>query len=185
MELVQRHPWIRRGGPRRARPGAILVLAAMTLAACGSTAASPSDAATSAPSSAPSAGGIIPGDFPLLGSWTTSITKADVAAAGITDPNAQNENSGKFTWTFAPDGTWSQVQESLDGSPINAPVFRGTYTVDEGSIVATTTFPEQYQDAGLHYAFVLEGGGVRFDLLDPPDPILPIIIETHPWVRAG
>jgi hypothetical protein len=184
MELAERTSGAERGrtrGRRRTWSVVFLTVAAVSLAACGSPAASPEPAATAAPST----GTVIPGDFPLLGSWTTSVTKTDLGAAGITDPNAQNENSGRFTWTFAPDGTWSLVQESLDGSPINTPVFRGTYTVGGVSIVATTTFPEQYRDTGLHYDYALENGGVRFDVIDPPDAFLPVIVETHPWVRAG
>jgi hypothetical protein len=166
---------------------ALLLATTVALSACaggGGPSSTPGRASASA-SSATASGGGIPVGFPLLGSWTTSITKDDLAAAGVTDPLARNENSGRFTWAFAPDGTWSQVQESLDGSPVNSPVFRGTYTADDGSLVATTTFPEQYRDEGLHYEFVLEGDTVRFDVLDPPDALLPIIVETHPWARAG
>src|SRR5690242_2363760 len=121
----------------------------------------------------------------LVGSWLVSITKADVAAAGVTDPGLQNENSGAFTWTFSADGTWTQIQVSLDGSPIGNPVYRGTYTVSGDSLVATTTFPDEYRDSGLHYTFAIDGSSVRFDLLDPPDKLLPIIVETHPWTRAS
>jgi hypothetical protein len=121
---------------------------------------------------------------PLVGAWTTSITKADLSAAGMTDPGLQNENAGRFTWKFAQDGTWTSAQESLDGSPINTPVFRGTYTVDGQSLVSTTTYPEQYRDSGLHYTFSIDGSSVRFDVLDPPDTILPVVVETHPWTRA-
>ena len=121
---------------------------------------------------------------PLVGAWATTITRNDLTAAGITEVGLLNENSGKFTWTFAPDGTWTSTQESLDAAPINSPVFRGTYTVDGSSLVAATTFPEQYRDSGLHYTFTIEGSSVRFDVLDAPDTILPVIVETHPWTRA-
>jgi hypothetical protein len=159
-----------------ARASALLSSAlAVVVMACGG----------GAPSSAGSSGGspAVAGT-PLVGAWTTSITKADLSAAGITDPGLQNENSGRFTWTFAQGGTWTAAQESLDGSPINTPVFRGTYTVDHESLVATTTYPEQYRDSGLHYTFAIEGSSVRFDVLDPPDTILRVIVETHPWTRA-
>jgi len=120
----------------------------------------------------------------LVGAWATTITRNDLTAAGITEVGLLNENSGKFTWTFAPDGTWTSTQESLDAAPIYSPVFRGTYTVDGSSLVAVTTFPEQYRDSGLHYTFTIEGSSVRFDVLDAPDTILPVIVETHPWTRA-
>jgi hypothetical protein len=127
----------------------------------------------------------VPAGHPLVGAWTTEVTKADLRAAGVTDPGALNENSGRFTWTFAPDGTWTSVQESLDGAPVHNPVFRGTWVVDGGTFVAKTTFPEQYRDEGLHYSWTAAGDEVRFDLLDPPDPILPVVVETHAWIRAG
>jgi hypothetical protein len=169
--------------PRRTLPGTFMALAVLVaaLAAACSTPGAPS----AAPTGPGASGAAIPADMPLLGAWVTEITKADLAAAGIEDAGLQNENSGRFTWTFAPDGTWSQVQESLDGSPINSPVFRGTYTVDGVSVVATTTFPEQYADDGLHYTFAVSGTEVTFDVADPPDPLLEAIVETHPWSRPG
>jgi hypothetical protein len=122
---------------------------------------------------------------PLIGTWSTDVTRADLAAGGVTDPGVQNENSGRFLWTIAADGTWTQVQQSLDGSPVNNPVFRGTFVVDGDQLIMTTEFPEAYRDSGLHYTWAIEGDEVRFDLLDPPDPVLPLVIETHPWKRAG
>ena len=170
----------------------ITLLAITTvLGACGApvgsgSGAPPSAAGPAAGSPGPgSAEAGIPADFPLLGSWTVEVTKADLEAAGISDPRARNENSGRFTWTFNPDGTWTTVQESLDGSPVNSPVFRGTYSVDGSTLTSTTTFPDEFRDAGLHYTWALNGDEVRLDLLDPPDPILPLIVETHPWRRAG
>lgn len=155
-------------------------VATIALAACGGPGAS-----VGAATSGPAGTSAIPADHPLIGTWTTEVTKADIAAAGISDPGAQNENSGRFSWTIAPDGTWTQVQESLDGSPVMNPIFRGTYVIDGTTLVMTTTFPPEFADAGLHYSWALEGDAMRFDLLDPPDPILPVIVETHPWVRAG
>jgi hypothetical protein len=152
-----------------------LVLAA-GVAACATPGASPPADATPPAALA---------GHPLVGAWTVDVTRADLAAGGIADPNAQNENSGRFVWTFAADGTWTQVQQSLDGAPVNNPVFQGTFTVDGDQLVMTTQFPEEYRDDGLHYTWVVEGEEARFDLLDPPDPMLPLIVETHPWKRAG
>jgi hypothetical protein len=150
------------------------------LAACGSP-----GRAGSGSSTAPTAASAVPADFPLLGSWTVDITKDDLEAGGISDPLVRNENSGRFTWTFSSDGTWTEVQESLDGSPVVNPIFRGTFRVNGATMTATTTFPDAYKDTGLHYTWTVAGDEARLDLLDPPDPILPLIVETHPWKRAG
>ncbi len=156
----------------------------LAVAACSgsSTAAPRPTGAASNPSATP---GPAASGSELVGAWATTITKADLEAAGITDPGAQNENSGRFVFTFGPDGTWTQVQESLDGSPVMNPVFRGTYTVDGSSFVATTTFPAEYADAGLHFTWAMAGADLQLDLLDPPDELLPVIMETHPWTRTG
>jgi hypothetical protein len=127
----------------------------------------------------------VPGDLPLVGTWVTTITKADLTAAGVTDPGLQNENSGRFTWTFVADGTWTSVQQSLDSAPLNSPISRGTYTVSGGTFVAVTLFPEEYRDKGLHYTWSVDGAGLHLDVLDPPDPMLPVVVETHPWTRSG
>ena len=154
----------------------------------GCSTAPPSSPAASGASVAPSQSAIgvpAPSGFPLIGSWTTSITKDDLRAAGITDPGLLNENSGRFVWTFAQDGTWTSVQQSLDGSPIRAPVYRGHYTVDGPILVAVTEFPPEYRDAGLRYRWALANGQVRFELLNPPDPIAPVIVSAHPWTAGS
>lgn len=150
-------------------------IAALLLVACGGPAA-PATPTGPAPMAS--------GDSALIGTWTTTITKADLEAAGLTDPGLHNENSGRFTWTFRPDGTWTQVQESLDGAPVNTPVFRGTYTATAGTFFATTEFPEQYRDEGLPFTWVVDGADLRIFVLDPPDEIMPVIVQTHPWTRA-
>ena len=167
-------------------PRRVLVLAFVLVAAaagCGGGGASTTT--TTATGSPAVSYEPAPADFPLLGAWTTTITREDLEAGGITDPGLLNENSGRFTWAFEADGTWRTVQQSLDDAPVMNPAFEGYYTVADGVIEATTTFPEQYADDGLHYAFTLDGDAVTFDLLDPPDPILPLVIETHPWTRTS
>ena len=185
---------LHRGSPRRswqtigrvALQAAALAVVAVAAAGCGgSTGPTGPGGSAATGSSAASGSGAIPAGHPLIGAWTVDVTRADFAAGGITDPGAQNENSGRFTWTFAPDGTWTSIQQSLDGAPINSPIFRGTYSIEGDTLIAKTAFPEAYADEGLHYTFAITGDEVRFDLLDPPDATLPIIVETHPWRRGG
>lgn len=174
-----------RGTARRAL-GALAFLAAVAavLTGCSGSGGPGGSTALGTPASA-AGSGAIPAGHPLIGTWTVDVTRADLAAGGVADPGTQNENSGRFIWTFAPDGSWTSIQQSLDGAPINNPVFRGTYLVDGETLIVKTAFPEQYADEGLHYAFAVTGDEVRLDLLDPPDPVLPIIVETHPWRRGG
>jgi hypothetical protein len=169
--------------PRSARLRSVLLAVVLLggVAGCGQ----PSTTATAGAPSGPAGSGGIPSDHPLIGTWTMDLSRADLTAGGITDPGLLNENAGRYSWTFAADGTWTQVAESLDGAPMVNPVFRGTYLFEGDTLIATTTFPEQYVDSGLHYTWAIDGDEVRFDLLDPPDPILPIMIETHPWKRVG
>lgn len=164
-------------GRSRLRLGGLLLVVATAGCATGGT-GSPGAATSGATAGSPG-----PGQA-LHGTWTTSITKEELAAAGVADPGLQIENSGRFLWTFGSDGTWTAVQQSIAGAPLNTPVFRGTYLVDGASLAMTTAFPEQYRDEGLHYTWVIEGADLKLDLLDPPDPMLPVIVETHPWTRV-
>ena len=175
------------GTPSRPRPSwrrAAAGIAALTvlggLAACTATGGTPGPGTAGAPTAGASGA---PASA-IVGSWTSTISKADLADAGIADPNVQNENSGRFTTTFGADGDWTTVQAATDGSPINNPVFRGTYTVEGSSLVMTTTFPAEYVDKGLHYTWSVDADGLHLDLLDPPDPILPVVVESHPWSPA-
>jgi hypothetical protein len=129
----------------------------------------------------------IPADLPILGTWVTTITRGDLESAGITDPGTLNENTGRFTWSFDPDGTWRAVQVSLDDAPVMNPVASGTFVVEgDGVLLVTTDFPEAFRDSGLRYTWrKAPDGGVAFGVPDPPDPMLPLVVETHPWLPAG
>lgn len=162
-------------------PATLGIAIVALVAACAQPAAG-----TGAPAGSGRSPAGAPAGFPLIGTWTSTITAADLEAAGITDPGAIQENAGRFTWTFEADGTWRQAQVSLTDTPILNPVFSGMFAVDDGVLVVTTTFPEQYRDAGLHYTWQITGvGAVSFRLQDPPDPMLPVIVEAHPWQPAS
>jgi len=151
------------------------LVAAMLLAivqACGGS------AGTMSPTVPP-----LPEDFPL-GAWTVTITEDDLRDAGITDPGMLAENTGVFTKTYAADGTWTVAQET--DAPIRWPVFRGTYqAIAPNEIEEVTSFPEDYAGDVVRFRWAREGQNVRFTVVDPPDPILPILTETHPWQPAA
>ncbi|HEX5826775.1 MAG TPA: hypothetical protein VFY23_04585 [Candidatus Limnocylindrales bacterium] len=157
----------------RAGVGAIAIAVAMAVVACGPLAAEPGGT-----ESAPS------GTTPLVGAWVTDVTRDDLRAGGITEEGLLDENSGRFTWTFLADGTWTQVQESLDGAAIGAPVFEGLWEVDGDELIAQTTSPEAYAGDRLVFAWRLSDGKLSLDLTNPPDMILPIVMEAHPWEPA-
>jgi len=121
----------------------------------------------------------------LVGAWTSTVTKADLQAKGMTDERALNENSGHFTWTFSGDGTWTNAQTSLDGSPVMNPVFSGTWTGAPGTCIVTTTFPPQYADHGVGLTWRIEDGKLVLTVPDPPDDLYGLIPEMHPWTRVG
>jgi hypothetical protein len=167
---------------RRAGSPSVALVAALAatilVTACGSPAGSMS------PSPAGASHDPAPADFPLIGTWTTTITRDDLRAAGVTAEGLLNENSGFFTWALEADGTWRLVMVSLVGAPVMNPVFSGYYTVAGDVLVAVTEFPDIYRDEGLQYAFELDGDAVTFDNPDAPDVMWRVIIEAHPWTRA-
>ena len=121
----------------------------------------------------------LPAGFPL-GSWTITITEQDLRDGGITDAAGLLENTGTFTKTYAPDGTWTVVQDT--SAPVRSPVFRGTYRASgPNEIEETTTFPTDFAGEVVRFTWQPEGTGVRFGVVNPPDPILPILTESHAW----
>jgi len=117
----------------------------------------------------------------LLGTWQVTITKDDLRAAGFTDPGLLNENAGRFTTTYAADGTWSTAQVSLDSSPVVNPVFRGTWTATADTLEIHVAFPEPYAGDVTTYGWTRDGNELRLTLIGPDDPIGKVITEAHPW----
>ena len=156
--------------------GSLVAVAVAALAGCAGAAggtASPPPASTVAQGSA------LPTGFPL-GSWTITITEEDLRAGGITDAAGLIENTGTFTKTYAPDGTWTVVQET--SAPVRFPIFRGTYRASgPNEIEETTTFPTDFAGDVVRFTWQPDGTGVRFGVVNPPDPILPILTESHAW----
>lgn len=160
------------------RLGAIGLVAALALGCSAGPAASPSPASV-----APSASAIsLPAGFPL-GTWTSTINEADLELAGLTGGEV-GENSGVFTLTLLADGTWSMAQDT--DAPIRWPVFRGTFIpTGPNRMEQVTTFPPDYAGDVVSFDWALDDGNLLLEVVDPPDPILPIVIESHPWAPAG
>ena len=157
-----------------------MIASAFAAAACGPLAAGlGGDASAVASAPAPS------GSSPLIGTWVTEITRADLEAAGITADGMLDENSGRFTTTFNADGTWRQVQESLEGAALSMPVFEGRYEAVGDQLVQETTFPEAYAGERLMFTWRIEDGQLFLDLANPPDEIQPVVTGAHPWSPAS
>lgn len=151
---------------------ATIAIVAAVAGACSGTSAAPSASA------APSLGAI---PEAIVGSWTT-ITGADLKAAGLTEAAALAENAGVFTMTLGQDGTWTTSQEA--DVPLRWPVFRGSYVATgPNSFRQTTDFPADFAGDVVDFTWSLEDGALALKLPAPPDPVLPVVMETRPWQR--
>jgi hypothetical protein len=164
----------------------LATLLAALIAACGATGSS---AESSAPSTASSVA--IPAEFPV-GTWSTTITaddleavnEEDLATIGMSRADLVKENSGTFTTTFGADGTWSTVQET--DQPVRWPIFRGTFVATgDDSFDQVTTFPPDFAGDVVGFTWRVEDGMLHLQVVNPPDPVLPVLTESHPWSPAG
>jgi hypothetical protein len=160
-----------------AMAGALAVGCTAVASPSGSPAAA-GGASSVAPGGSPSAVQI-PADFPL-GSWTSTITKEDLRAGGVTEAGLLQENAGTFTQTFNSDGTWIGAQVSTEA--VNLPVFRGTFRVTGAhQFEQTTTFPAEYAGDVVSFTWQLDKKALIMGVPNPPDPMLKVITEAHPW----
>jgi hypothetical protein len=172
---------------QRLRSMCAVVAAAAIVAACSTTPGSPTavpagEAPPAVATDSPSVAAI-PDGFPL-GAWTTTITVDDLKAAGVTNEGELNENSGVFTLTMAEDGTWTTAQ--VTDAPIRWPVFEGSWTATgPDGFSQVTTFPTDFAGDVVDFTWKIEDGALILKVVTPPDHILPIIMETHPWQPAG
>jgi hypothetical protein len=161
--------------------GALLAAVAI-VAACSKPPGSSSVAGgTEAPSVAASVAAI-PAGFPI-GAWTTTITEDDLKAADVTHEGELAENTGEFTLTMAEDGTWTTAQ--VTDAPIRWPVFEGTWVATgPDGFRQVTTFPTDFAGDVVDFTWKLEAGSLILKVVNPPDHILPIVMESHPWQPA-
>jgi hypothetical protein len=168
----------------RSTVGTLAMVAAIVAACSTRGAASPTSApspADSVPSGSSAAG--LPEDFPF-GSWTTTLTEADLRAGGITAEGELVENAGTFTMTLAEDGTWTITQDT--DAAIRWPVFRGTLTATGADTFSQRTdFPADFAGDIVDLRWKVENGELHLEVLNPPDHVLPVVTETHPWKPAS
>jgi hypothetical protein len=172
----------RRGLGRR------LIFAATVVAVAAACSAGVPSASPSPPS--PASTLVLPPGFPI-GSWSATITaedllavdRADLATIGMSEGDLVKENSGTFTTTFAADGTWTTVQAT--DQAVKWPVFRGTFApVGTDGITQTTAFPPEFEGDEVVLTWRVADGLLYLSLVEPPDPILRVTTEAHPWSPA-
>jgi hypothetical protein len=174
---------------RRLRPADWPIAATLFAALIAGCSATGSSGEPSTPSTASSVA--IPAGFPI-GTWSTTITAddleavsdEDLATIGMSRANLVEENSGTFTTTFGADGTWSTVQET--DQPVKWPIFRGTFTATgDDSFDQVTAFPPDFAGDVVRFTWRIEDGLLHLQVVNPPDPVLPVLTESHPWSPAG
>jgi len=154
--------------------GALVAILAVSVAC-----SAPAPAGSPVANSHGLAGAGFPDGFPL-GVWRVTFTEDDLRAGGITGPGELSENSGVFTMTLAGDGTWTTAQ--VTDVPIRWPVFRGTLTpTGPDTFNQVTEFPPDFAGDSVDFRWRLDGGNLVLEVLTPPDPVLPVLMETHPW----
>ena len=156
-----------------------LVVGAFAAAACAAQPATTTPPATAA---GPGSSGRPVTDVPI-GTWSMTITEEDLRAGGFTEQGAFAENTGTFTFTIAPDGTWTITQAA--SQPVRWPVFRGTYNVTGAdTIEMLTAFPADYAGDLVAVELTETSDGLAIKLLSPPDPLLRVQLESHVWAPS-
>jgi hypothetical protein len=159
-----------------------LVVAAMSVVVLGCSTTPGPVTPSIAPGSGSAASSGLPAGFPH-GSWTTTITEADLRAGGVTGAGELSENAGTFTMTLDAGGTWTVTQDT--DVPIRWPVFRGTYAVTgPSSFQQRTDFPPDFAGDLVDFEWRVDNGTLVLEVPNPPDALLPIVTETHPWQPA-
>jgi hypothetical protein len=166
-------------GPVEMRFAPRIALALLAIVAVGCTTPNPGSSAVASSAPASITAGSPAGGAPL-GTWSMTVSAADMEAAGFTDAGLIGENTGTFTLTVAPDGTWTMAQSTT--VPVRWPVFRGKYSVTGSrTFEMTTEFPADYAGDVVTVDWSLDAGNLRLRLVAPDDPLLRLQLEAHPW----
>lgn len=159
---------------------AIALVAALSVGCSAGATTGPGAAASPLTSASVSSGSpaAIPGA--IVGSWVTTITEGDLRAGGVTDPGEVQENVGVFAMELGSDGTWSSTQ--VTPAPVRWPIFKGTLiATGPDSFRQVTTFPADFAGDSVDFTWSIKDGALVLHVQNPPDKILPIVTETHPW----
>jgi hypothetical protein len=112
------------------------------------------------------------------GTFTTSISNADLAAGHVTG-SAVAANRGTYTLKIQAGGRWT-MKNTAPGHLIN-PTQGGTYHATGTSVAFTNIFTGGTLTARL----ALRAGTLRFTILKASRPELRVVFGAHPWRKVG
>jgi hypothetical protein len=112
------------------------------------------------------------------GTFTTSISNADLAAGHVTG-SAATASRGTYTLKIQSGGRWT-MKNTAPGHLINPPQ-GGMYRVTGTSVAFTNLFTGGTFTARL----ALRAGTLRFTILKASRPELRVIFGAHPWRKTG
>ena len=162
------------GSPGSSAGPTVAVTTPPATPAASPTAAPASPAITLEPQGTPEIG-----NFPI-GVYAMTLTRAELMAAGITNPHDLDENAGTFTMTFRDNGSWSFVQVS--DVALQNPFFRGSFTVEGDVITFHTVQPVEFQSDVDILKWSLGPSGLVYVAQSQMDPIVKLFYTAHPWV---
>ena len=127
----------------------------------------------------------LPADFPIGVLDDRRSPRPTCRPAASPAKGELGENSGDLhPDDVADDGTWTTAQ--VADVPLHWPVFKGTWTATgPDGFRQVTTFPQDFAGDVVDFTWKIENGALKLKVVNPPDPILPIIMESHPWQPAG
>ena len=118
---------------------------------------------------------------PPDGTYTTSITKAELITAGMTDVEAC-ENAGLLALTVTGDG-WSIIQTATPGCTVLNPTMGGSLKYSGSQVTFHDDNPFGCS-ADYTYKWVFTGSGLLFTSVDDAECAQRVYyMSKHPWVK--
>jgi hypothetical protein len=109
------------------------------------------------------------------GVFRTTITDADLTAAGVSD---LAENHGTYMLKLLPKGRWTLHQ--VASNPLSAPNHAGTYALKKNGV----RFEDPRFSVGFVARVTFDGRHLRFKIVSADIPELRVIFGAHPWTKV-
>ena len=153
----------------------LLLLAACTPAATQEPTATPAPTEPPVPTATPDP------QLPLIGSWTSTVTKEDLLRV-MPDfhQEALCDNSGTFIWQFNADGTFTIDQTGLPDCPVPANThFEDTWVLDGNQITFAKGTPEEET-----YEIAVNSNQLTFKVVSSECPPCIAVNTANLWTRV-